>query len=96
MIQIAYLRPVEDETPIKALVGFYLPNWDLYLYKCKYVIGKKGPFISMPSQMYEDKATGEKRYRPSHFVFGKTMHEKFQKSALQAVERFLQENQKGE
>jgi DNA-binding cell septation regulator SpoVG len=89
MIQIMYLRPVEDDAHVKALVGFYIPKWDLYLYKCKYVVGNKGPFISFPSQQYEDKQTGEKRYRPSHFMFGKEMSTKFQEAAVAAIEQYI-------
>jgi DNA-binding cell septation regulator SpoVG len=89
MIEIVYMRKIENDDHVKALVGFYIPKWDLYLYKCKYVTGTKGPFISFPSQQYEDKQTGEKRYRPSHFMFGKDMSARFQAAAVEAIDRYL-------
>lgn len=72
-----------------AYVSFHIPQWDLYLSDCKLILGKNGQqFIAYPSKSYQK--DGETKYSP-YFCFGKEMHERFQKNAREAIEKYAAE-----
>jgi len=86
MLKITYFKRNSDsESNIKAFVGFYIENLDLYLSKCTVVQTKScASFISFPSERVENRETGQKEYK-NYFWFGKKFRDSFQEKAMQLV-----------
>ena len=77
-----------EKDNLAAFVSFYIPEWGLYLNDCRLIRKKNGGFfIGFPSKKIE----GEEKYSP-YFMFDKEKNERFRKAAIEAIDKWVKEN----
>jgi len=86
-----YFQNQDKNSNIVATINFYIPEWGLYLNKCKFIRKKNGGFfIGFPSEKKE--GVGEEvKYFP-YFFFDKDKADRFQSAAQKAVDKWIKDN----
>lgn len=94
-IKCKYFRQNKDQnSAVAGSLCLYIEEWDLYLPKCKMIRTNEGKhFIAAPAELVTNHETGKSEYQ-NFWWFGKKMGERFQKSALEAVNAFIAEKEK--
>lgn len=89
-IKCTYFRQNLDQTSsVVGTLGLHIEEWDLYFSKCKMIRTNEGKyFIAPPAEKNIDPETGENKYS-NYWWFGKSASERFQKSAVDAVNSFI-------
>lgn len=91
-IKITFLQQSNDPTAqVVATFGLHIVSMDMFLSKMKLIKKKDGAiFVAPPSESYQDKVTGEKKYS-NFYWFGENSSKYFQDECKKALQLYCEE-----
>lgn len=92
-LKITFLQQTNDpSSKIIATFGVHIISMDLYFGKVRLIRKGDGAlFVAPPSEPYQDKQTGEKKYS-NFWWFGKKSAKFFQDECIKAIRLYCEEN----